>query len=288
MTASRSTVIQKGENALGVNAYGVPHERMEYMDTIRNYLETMFMNLPGTPEVYKAKNELRQMMEDKYEELIREGKSENEAVGTVISEFGNLDELAKDLGIDQVVSDKEIPDGRLFTMDEVRAYLTDSGKYALRIALGVFLCVFAAVPPIFMEAVGAIGGKGDVGGDIGAAFMFVCVAAAVGIFIYSNVTMGKWDFMKRERLVTDFATTEYVHQEYNSYKSVHAMILTIGIILIILSFVPAIVLDALFNGNAFFDDLSGALVIAIAAMGVFLIVWTSNISGSFARLVDAK
>ncbi len=39
------------------------------MEAIRNYLETMFLNLPNTPEVYKAKNELWQMMEDKYTEL---------------------------------------------------------------------------------------------------------------------------------------------------------------------------------------------------------------------------
>ena len=48
------------------------------METIRNYLETMFLKLPNTPEVYKAKNELWQMMEDKYTELKEEGKSENE------------------------------------------------------------------------------------------------------------------------------------------------------------------------------------------------------------------
>ena len=60
------------------------------METIKNYLESMFRNLPNTAEVLKAKNELLQMMEDKYAELRREGKSENEAVATVISEFGNL------------------------------------------------------------------------------------------------------------------------------------------------------------------------------------------------------
>ena len=45
------------------------------MEAIRNYLETMFLNLPNTPEVYKAKNELWQMMEDKYTELKNEGNS---------------------------------------------------------------------------------------------------------------------------------------------------------------------------------------------------------------------
>lgn len=65
------------------------------METIRNYLETMFSHLPNTPEVIRAKNELWQMMEDKYNELKEEGKSENEAIGTVISEFGNLDEIGR-------------------------------------------------------------------------------------------------------------------------------------------------------------------------------------------------
>ena len=73
------------------------------METIRNYLETMFLNLPGTPEVMRAKMELGQMMEDKYNELISEGKSDNEAIGIVISEFGNLDELADSLGIKSFV-----------------------------------------------------------------------------------------------------------------------------------------------------------------------------------------
>ena len=69
------------------------------METIKSYLETMFANMPDTPEVIRAKSELFGMMEDKYNELISEGKSENEAVGTVISEFGNLDELADTLGL---------------------------------------------------------------------------------------------------------------------------------------------------------------------------------------------
>lgn len=60
------------------------------METIKNYLENMFSHLPNTPEVQKAKYELYQMMEDKYNELISEGKSDNEAIGIVISEFGNL------------------------------------------------------------------------------------------------------------------------------------------------------------------------------------------------------
>ncbi|HSN94092.1 MAG TPA: permease prefix domain 1-containing protein, partial [Anaerolineaceae bacterium] len=63
------------------------------MEAIKSYLNNMFTNMPSTPEVVRAKEELGQMMEDKYTELRQNGKTENEAVGAVISEFGNLEEL---------------------------------------------------------------------------------------------------------------------------------------------------------------------------------------------------
>ena len=92
------------------------------METIKSYLETMFANMPDTPEVIRAKFELFGMMEDKYNELISEGKSENEAVGTVISEFGNLDELADTLGLNANTHDDssktDTPDKRILTLDQ--------------------------------------------------------------------------------------------------------------------------------------------------------------------------
>ena len=55
------------------------------METIRIYLENMFSRLPRTPEIIKLENDMLRTMEDKYEELKMEGKSENEAIGIVIS-----------------------------------------------------------------------------------------------------------------------------------------------------------------------------------------------------------
>lgn len=79
------------------------------MEAIREYLNNLFMSLPETPEVLRAKAELLEMMEDKFDELVNEGKTEKEAIGTVISEFGNLEELAQELGIDSYM--KRMPDG---------------------------------------------------------------------------------------------------------------------------------------------------------------------------------
>ena len=69
------------------------------MNVIIAYLEAMFSAYPQTPRLLEAKAELQGMMEDAYTSLIGEGRSEDEAVGQVIRDFGNLDEVAPVLGI---------------------------------------------------------------------------------------------------------------------------------------------------------------------------------------------
>lgn len=80
------------------------------METLRNYLNSMFERYPETPEAERAKAELWQMMEDKYNELVADGKRENEAVGIVISEFGDLSEVADSLGISTMLARAEQPE----------------------------------------------------------------------------------------------------------------------------------------------------------------------------------
>ena len=61
----------------------------------------MFAPYPATPRLTEARSELRAMMEDAYNDAIAQGKTHNEAVGQVITDFGNLHELAPVLGIAQ-------------------------------------------------------------------------------------------------------------------------------------------------------------------------------------------
>ena len=76
-----------------------PAGREKDMETIKVYLDNMFLNIPDTAQTRRVKADLYDMMEDKYYELLKEGKPENEAVGIVISEFGNLEELREELGL---------------------------------------------------------------------------------------------------------------------------------------------------------------------------------------------
>lgn len=249
------------------------------METIRNYLETMFAKLPNTFEVQKAKKELWQIMEDKYTELIKDGKSENEAVGVVISEFGNLDELAEELGIrDFIIQDKgENNAVRSVTIEEVKDYLHDKTRSAYTIALGVLLCITSCCGCI-MEP-----GRGSRGAAIGICYLFLAVAAAVGCFMFSGFSMGKWKFLKEQPCSVDFATAEYVHNRRESFRVTHAMMITIGVILCVLSVLPMIALEIVFSTEPIIGTV---LMFVFVGIGVFLIVAAANVNGGFVTILS--
>ena len=250
------------------------------MEAIRNYLETMFANLPNTPEVLRAKNELWQMMEDKYNELIAEGKSDNEAVGTVIAEFGNLDEISEDLGIWNVVSKTQDITRRKVTMEEVKRYLHESSNYAYKLALGVFLCISSPVGAIISDAA-------NITDAFGILFLMSFIAAAVVLFVHSSITMHRWDFLKQELCTIDFATTNYINDQKERYSSTYALLMTVGIVLCVVSFVPAAIIDELdlsFYGFDM-DDMSGMILLVLVAIGVFMIILSYTINNTYVNLL---
>ena len=245
------------------------------METIRNYLDAMFANMPNTPEVKKAKAELLTMMEDKYNELIAEGETENSAVGTVISEFGNLDELAEDLGLSKEVEEtkervSEKP-RRFVSMDEVKDYLDETRKDGLFVGIGVMLCIMCVVPVVLLEGIPGIIFRGP-SENIGIVLMFLMIAVAVAMFVYRGIKSDDWKFLKKEPCQVDMATAQMVKDRKNSYKSTHALLMTIGVVLCVLCWIPAAVVDF---------DFVGAFLFVFIGIGVFLFIYSSTTMGSF-------
>jgi len=249
------------------------------METIKNYLESMFRNLPNTSEVLKAKNELLQMMEDKYAELRREGKSENEAVATVISEFGNLDEVASSLGIKEVLSSgKEEQSRRNLSLDEVKEYLSDLFSSIVFKTVGIVLFITCTVPVLFF---GDVVNKHEVTGIV---LMFVLIAAGIACMIIPNANMESWRFLRREPCSISPATTDYISDEKKKFRNTYTVMNTVGIILCVCSFIPAIIIDD--YATKINDAWSGILFFVFVAAGVACIVYSSWRYRAYQRLLN--
>jgi len=256
----------------------------ENMETLRNYLKSMFQNLPNTREVQRAQYELGQMMEDKYNELKSQGKSENEAIGIVISEFGNLEDLAVDLGIDNYLHPEQqaIHNKRNITQDEAERFIADKQKSGIMIGLGVLLCIMCSTPYIILDSIGS---GGSVYGLIG---LFGMLVIAIGLFVFDRVYMDKWSFLKSQACSMDFSTTDYVHHERENYRMTHAVLLTVGVMLCVLSFVPVAVMDELNMSDFLVDGVGSVIFMAMVAVGVFFFVVTGNRVSAYNTLLSVN
>ncbi len=248
------------------------------MEIIVNYLESMFSNIPKTEQTKRAKMELLAMMEDKYNELKAEGKSENEAVGTVISEFGNLDELAEDLGInkeDYKKTTSDIQSGRTVTMQTVSEYLSARSKFAKMISIGVMLCIFSVIPSniseiLFMGAPAAVIGIGG---------LFVLIGIAVMLFIMSSGTVHKYKFMLEEDFNMDYATIDYVTKLQDDFQNKKLLGISFGVLLCIMSTMFVAVVDEVFGEP--WDDYSSAVFLLIIGIEVFIFVYVGITSATY-------
>ena len=143
------------------------------MNTIRNYINAMFSSLPKTPEILRLQAEMMENMEDKYHDLIREGKSEPEAVGIILADIGSAENLKAELGI----TDTE-------PQEDHSAFLTQRAafqrKFAIAIASGVVLCICAIIA-------GAVSDAFTHNDGLTCLAFFVPIAAAVAIFVYFGI-----------------------------------------------------------------------------------------------------
>ncbi len=248
------------------------------METIKNYLEAMFAGMPDTPEVRKAKAELLQMMEDKYSELREQGQSENTAVGTVISEFGNLDELAEDLGLKKEVEEFHETESanprRQISRDEAAAFIENRIKKSLFRALGVMLCIISVACPILT----AQSEKRIL--LAGPALMFVCIALGVGFLVYSGFVDSDWKFIGKQLCFIDMNTASYVKERRRGFEGIRAICVTIGIILCIVCWVPCMLFAM--TARVTFGP---AMMFMIVGIGVFLIVYANSASKGFDMLL---
>jgi hypothetical protein len=157
------------------------------MNTLRNYVDSVFLNLPQTPEMATRKQEMIMNMEAKYQQLLADGKNENEAIGAALAEFGHVDDSSRAPAA--TPNTEIIPEGAIhLSAAEADDYLDHRHKFAFAMAAGVFLCImapaamilFREIPQFFAVTARVSQNTIDV---LALVPLFVFVAAAVALFI---------------------------------------------------------------------------------------------------------
>ena len=253
------------------------------METIKSYLENVFSVLPKTAELINLKSELENNMLDKYHELKQEGKSENEAIGIVISEFGNIDELLEEMNI-SITTDTNHP-FRIISLEDAQAYIKLKKKVALYISFGVALILFSVASLISMYAFMEAGLlftnlSGDIKHFIPIIFLLICIAISVSIFIISDHKLEPFKCIEDDEFTLSDSTLAFLNKDFANVNSSPSIIL--GVILCILSPV-AIFIGVLFGGIG--SSLGVSTLLLIIACAVFIFIYGDSEKDSYQKLL---
>lgn len=263
------------------------------MDTIQSYLDNMFQAWPETGEVLEVKNELLTHMVDKYNELKAQGKSENEAVGIVISEFGNIDELMKEIGVDKNAKEDENADIPYVGKSEAESYIRMKEKNGKRVGFGVAAILFGVATLILLTGVADYmpGGDDSIAARLfcvmGMTFLLFGVIVGVVLFIISGTMEEKYKYLDGAFRISDSLRQELeILEEENRSRNMMSVIA--GVCLCIFAAFPIIVFSLLLNEHDFLMLIALCITIIMVAAAVYIFISFGARKEAYEKLLQVK
>jgi len=202
------------------------------MEIIKTYLDNVFAAFPQTENVHALKRDMLAGMEEKYLNLRQNGKNEHEAAGIVIANFGSIDEIKTEIGIDftdklqqpvqSTTHNAEQENVIPFTIQEARVYVKHSKLAGYLVGLATVLILVGVYLPIMYSA----------------EYVWITTALSFtgGMIIAAVLVWMSWRFkpFQRANVSLDPIDIMEINDEYTQYKR-HMIVYTVVIIAVLIS-----------------------------------------------------
>lgn len=109
------------------------------MDALTTYVNNTFCAVPQTPEIEKLKSEILGRMVNRYNELKKQGRNDNEITGIIISEFSNISDIVNEQ------LNKHNMNNPIYQNDNSQYILTDKNTRIVKALLSTFWPLVVAV-----------------------------------------------------------------------------------------------------------------------------------------------
>lgn len=177
---------------------------------IKEYVEELFENAPKNKKSMEFKEELLANLLEKYNDSVESGMEKEVAYNKVIGSIGNVEDL---FGEEDVITQ---------TKQSI-----SKKKHARNIAIAVMLYILSPVCVIIFDNFG--------NEEFGVILMFVFIAAATGLIIYTNMINTKYK-KQDDTLVEDFKEWQSTKStNYKAYKAAKSAIsaITVAVYLLV-------------------------------------------------------
>ena len=255
------------------------------MDTISNYVDSVFANLPKTPEVLDQKKAMLNKMQDKYQQLKSEGKSEHEAISAAISAHGNVDDYTVS---DIPAAPAESPQNEVYlTPEQVDEYIDHRHHFAWAMATGVFLCIMGPASLFLGQYLagyrdGQGGRTSELMDMLTLVPLFIFVAAGVALFILYGMKEQQFE-LEEKRVQLDATTYARLKTEHKAFRPRLAVAVAIGVALCILAPVSMLLSVVLLGED---NGLSLVFLLSFIAIGVFLFIFYGIQDETYEKLLS--
>lgn len=255
------------------------------MDTISNYVDSVFEKLPKTPELLEQKQAMLTKMQDKYNQLKAEGKSEHEAISSALAAHGNIDDFKVS---DIPALPAENPQNEVFlTSEQVDEYIDHRHHFAWAMATGVFLCIMGPASLFLGQYLagyrdGQGGRTSDLMDILTLVPLFIFVAAGVALFILYGMKEQQFE-LEEKRVQLDATTYARLKADHKAFRPRLAVAVAIGVALCILAPV-SMLLSVVFLREE--NGLSLVFLLSFIAIGVFLFIFYGIQDETYEKLLS--
>ena len=180
---------------------------------------------------------------------------------------------------------------RSVSMEEASSFLEHNERSAVRISIGVMMCILAPVIVIFLSGLAETGHiplAAETAGICGTAVLLVIIACAVAVFVKAGMDGKRYEYLEQVNIDTEYGVDGMVRERSNAYAEKHSRLLIIGIMMCIIGAVPMLLIEITkySNNTDLLPVLGVCVMLIIIAAGVRLIVLTCIRQGGYDRLLE--
>ena len=188
---------------------------------------------------------------------------------------GDVRDVLHDIGNLLFAEREADPEPYYLSGEGAQAYLTAHAGCRRRNGMGTGLCILSPAGLMVLEGLAMMGVlplTEDAAAGLGVTLLLVCVAAGVGLFSLAEAQLRPWKFLRREPLRLEEGLAPWLEQEAARGAARGRMQDGIGVMFCILSGAPMLLAATVFGDESGMAMLSVGQLLALVAVGVFLMV----------------
>lgn len=168
----------------------------------------------------------------------------------------------------------------------VEGYLSLVRNSAVRIAVGVMLCILSPITLILLGGISDLYGvpTENLSVCIGMLALLLLIGAALVLFIPTGLALSVYDALEKEPFSLRTETELRVRALYEAYAPRHRFCVTVGVLLCVLGIVPLLTVSIL-TQNELISILSIGFLLLCVSIGVAVLVRSSNVNEAYEKLL---